>query len=204
MLQSRDYHEMRAAHAHDWLRRRPEAWRQYHTRTPKDHQTWPEVPVQILASELRQHPHWVIGDFGCGEAALALSLPEWTVHSFDHVAANERVTACNMCRVPLDDEVLDVAVFCLSFWGSLDDIHSYLVEAHRTLKPSGNLRIADGRSRWEGDRRNALLDTIRAAGFNDVEVIRESCPFLYINATKGTDGRSGPIVDEVSRRSRAG
>jgi ribosomal RNA-processing protein 8 len=39
------------------------------------------------------------------------------VYSFDHVAINDKVTACDMERVPLADEALDVAVFPLSLMG---------------------------------------------------------------------------------------
>ncbi len=40
----------------------------------------------------------VIADFGCGEARLARALPSFTVHSFDFVALNERVTECDMAK----------------------------------------------------------------------------------------------------------
>ena len=33
-----------------------------------------------------------------------------TVHSFDRVAINDNVVACDMAHVPLDDETLDVAI----------------------------------------------------------------------------------------------
>ncbi len=36
------------------------------------------------------------------------------MHSFDLVAANERVVACDMSNVPLDSASVDVAIFCLS------------------------------------------------------------------------------------------
>jgi len=54
------------------------------------------------------------------------------VHSFDLVAANERVTACNISRVPLPNASLDVAIFCLSLMGV--DFIKFIHEAHRTLK----------------------------------------------------------------------
>lgn len=100
---------------------------------------------------LRRMPSAVVGDFGCGEARLAASVPN-RVHSFDLVAANERVTACNMTevragsaaqaaaatltsgQVPLADGSLDVAVFCLSLMGT--DYVDFLAEAYRVLKPS--------------------------------------------------------------------
>ena len=51
---------------------------------------------------------YVISDFGCGEAKLVEAVADrHTVHSFDHVAINDNVVACDMAHVPLDDEVLD-------------------------------------------------------------------------------------------------
>ena len=41
-----------------------------------------------------------------------------TVHSFDHVAMNDTVTACDIADVPIEDGELDVAVFCLSLMGT--------------------------------------------------------------------------------------
>jgi Hypothetical methyltransferase/Phage-integrase repeat unit len=39
------------------------------------------------------------------------------VYSFDHVGINDKVIVCDMKKVPLADEALDVAVFSLSFNG---------------------------------------------------------------------------------------
>lgn len=45
----------------------------------------------------------VVADFGCGDAVLAQSLASkgggFTVHSFDLVAKNDLVTACDMAKV---------------------------------------------------------------------------------------------------------
>ena len=61
---------------------------------------WPTNPVDIFVRELRAYPPGtVIGDFGCGMAALAAALPQHKVHSFDLVAANERVVACDIAHV---------------------------------------------------------------------------------------------------------
>ena len=40
----------------------------------------------------------VVADFGCGEAVIAQSVMN-KVHSFDLVAKNKFVTACNMAKV---------------------------------------------------------------------------------------------------------
>jgi len=40
----------------------------------------------------------VVADFGCGDAKIARSVPN-IVHSFDLVALNKHVTACDMAHV---------------------------------------------------------------------------------------------------------
>ena len=143
---------------------------------------WPEVPYETFTEWLRVRPHLVVGDFGCGEAQLAAALPN-TVFSFDHLAINEGVTACDMARTPLDDGVLDVAVFSLSLMGV--NWQDYLKEAHRVLKLDGRLRIAETASRWQGDKRAELLSLIGALGFRLIGTVEERDRFLYIDALKG-------------------
>lgn len=101
---------------HDRLRQQPAEWYLYHTLYRAARQTWAEIPYEKIAASLKRRPDWIIGDFGCGEAQLAALLPN-TVHSFDHVAINDSVIACDMTRTPLDDATLDVAVFSLSLMG---------------------------------------------------------------------------------------
>jgi hypothetical protein len=72
-------------------------------------------------------------EVGMDAAKLAEAVADrHTVHSFDHVAINDRVVACDIAHTPLDDETLDVAIFSLSLMGS--NFADYLREAHRTLK----------------------------------------------------------------------
>lgn len=98
---------------------------------------WPRNPLDGVISWLRKEvpKEAVIGDFGCGDARLALELSKRKVHSFDLVKINERVTACNLAHVPLPNASLDVAVFCLALMGT--DWIKFVEEAHRCLKPGG-------------------------------------------------------------------
>ncbi|CDI76924.1 Ribosomal RNA-processing protein 8, related [Eimeria praecox] len=106
-----------------------------------------------------------VGDFGCGEAALALRFPERTFYSFDLVAANERITACDISSVPLPDASLDVAVFCLSLMG--EDWPVFLKEARRVLRSSGNLIIAEVSSRIAS--LPAFVAAVESLGFRNVK-----------------------------------
>ena len=74
---------------------------------------------------------YIIADFGCGEAILADSIFQ-TVHSFDLIAINSKVTACDISHTPLLMGSVNVVVFCLSLMGT--NIKDYLLEANRVLK----------------------------------------------------------------------
>lgn len=84
----------------------------------------------------------VVADFGCGDATLSESVPQ-KVHSFDLVAANDNVTACDMSRVPLKNASVDVAVYCLSLMGT--NLKDYLIEANRVLKIGFVIKITINR-----------------------------------------------------------
>jgi len=165
---------------HDRLQQQPEEWYLYHTLYREARQTWTEIPYEKIAALLKRRPDWIIGDFGCGEAQLAALLPN-KVYSFDHVAINDTVIACDMTRTPLDDSTLDVAVFSLSLIGL--NYTDYLQEAQRTLRFGGFLKIAEPISRWQ-DKRSELLSAIAEAGFLLVGNVEESSQFLYIDAIK--------------------
>jgi ribosomal RNA-processing protein 8 len=123
----------------------PRLYDAYHEGFRSQAARWPLRPVHAIAQWLRaQPPSRVVADLGCGDAELAESVPQ-RVHSFDLVAANERVVACDIASVPLHDASVDVAVFCLALMGS--NFADFLREAHRLLRPKGILKIAEVSSR---------------------------------------------------------
>jgi ubiquinone/menaquinone biosynthesis C-methylase UbiE len=72
--------------------------------------------------------------------------PNIIFHNLDHVACDERVTAVDISHTPLEDGDADVAILCLSMWGSNKE--QYLVEAHRILDPNGRLLVIEPTKRW--------------------------------------------------------
>lgn len=165
---------------HERLKQNPEEWYLYHTLYREARKGWAEIPFERIAKSLKKRPDWVIGDFGCGEAKLAALLPN-KVYSFDHIAINENVLACDITHTPVEDGVLDVAVFSLSLMGL--NYADYFKEAYRTLRFGGLLKIAEPISRWS-EKRSELLSNISDAGFSLVGKIEESNQFLYIDAIK--------------------
>ncbi|KAL6520210.1 hypothetical protein OROMI_032390 [Orobanche minor] len=131
---------------------------------------WPEQPNDIIINWIKNHsPSFVIADFGCGNARLAKSVKN-KVFSFDLVAHDPSVIACDMSKTPLDDTSVDVAVFCLSLMGI--NFPSYLLEANRVLKPHGWLLIAEVKSRLDPGTGGAdpatFVKAISELGFTSV------------------------------------
>ena len=130
-----------SAEAVELFRKQPEFFELYHDGFRSQAAHWPVRPVDVLVRWLDEQPaSWVVGDLGCGDAQIAASVRQ-DVHSFDLVANNPRVTACDIARVPLAGGTLDVAIFCLALMGT--NYVDFLREAHRLLKPRGLLKIAE-------------------------------------------------------------
>ena len=141
------WNQGRSETTHERLRDNPEEWAQYHTLYREARKDWTVVPYEEMIRWCQKRGGLTIGDFGCGEARLAEALADrHTVHSFDHVAVNDSVIACDMAHVPLGDETLDVAIFSLSLMGA--NFTDYLREAHRTLKLDGRLHIIEATARF--------------------------------------------------------
>jgi SAM-dependent methyltransferase len=98
------------------------------------------VPFKEELRWLSERSGLVVGDFGCGEALVAKGAGEaHRIHSFDHVAVDDTVVACDVSKVPLEDGTLDLAIFCLSLMGT--NFTDYIREAHRCLRLDGYLHL---------------------------------------------------------------
>ncbi len=160
----------------------PKEWEQYHHLYRDARKDWALVPYEEFVRWAEKRSGYAIGDFGCGEALVAKSLSGGhTVHSFDHVAINSDVVACDMANVPLDDESLDVVLYCLSLMGT--NLSDYLREAHRVLKLDGHLHIWEPTSRF-GDL-GAFKVSLKELGF---DLLREATEwkFTHLHLLKST------------------
>lgn len=162
----------------------PELFDIYHRGFNEQVAKWPVHPLDYIIDWLkRKHPHAVVSDFGCGEARLAASVPN-QCHSFDLVAVNPSVTACDMANVPLADSTVDVAVFCLSLMGT--NLMDFIREARRVLRPTGRLMIAEVRSRFDGMEKgvNGFVQVMKQAGFDPHRCDASNKMFLMMEFRK--------------------
>ncbi|MBN3300634.1 RRP8 protein, partial [Amia calva] len=108
-----------------------QAFEIYHRGFTAQVQRWPSNPVDSIISYIHNKPaSLVVADFGCGDCKIALSVRN-KVHCFDLSPINNLVTVCDMANVPLQNDSVDIAVFCLSLMGT--NISDFLVEANRVL-----------------------------------------------------------------------
>ena len=210
----------------------PELFDQYHEGFRKQVSQWPVNPVDVIIRWIRKKGaqkqgskkkgSLVVADFGCGDAKLGKELGgqgnqktkkqkkengdnngEFKVHSFDLVAnGNPLITPCDMANVPLDDGVVDIAVFCLALMGT--NIADFIREAHRVLKSDGVIKIAEVRSRFEatadsedghgggggGKKKtddslvNEFIDTMDELGFECTQKDRSNRMFILMEFAK--------------------
>jgi ribosomal RNA-processing protein 8 len=154
--------------AFDRFQQNPTLFDEYHEGFRHQVEQWPVNPVTVLVQRLRTsslqkkqtQEKIVVADFGCGDAVLAQQLLSirhaktqqcpFIVHSFDLVAGGpntELITACDAAHTPLNEESVDIGIFCLSLMGT--NLSDFIREAHRVLKHQGRLHIAEVRSRFE-------------------------------------------------------
>ena len=173
--------------AFKFMSEEPEMFKVYHDGFRVQVEKWPVNPVDIFIKYLKGNPNAVVGDFGCGDAKIAESVKN-KVHSFDLVAVNERVTACDMRNVPLKADTLDVAIFSLSLMGV--NFLAFLKEAHRVLKLGGALKIAEVRSRFDEQKGGIerFVQAVSEMGFEHKNTDRHNKMFVLFDFVKAKKG----------------
>lgn len=180
-LMNQRFNTSKSSTMHERLVKDPEEFYLYHTLYREARETWTEIPYKVFSEQLNKRPDWIIGDFGCGEAELS-KLIRNKVYSFDHVAINPSVIACDMANTGMKEEILDVAVFSLSLMGT--NWQDYIKEAFRLLRNGGLLKIAETSSGWEENNYAELKKGITSAGFELLGDPRLSSKFIYLDAAK--------------------
>ena len=177
----------------------PELYEQYHEGFRKQVEQWPVNPVDVMIKTIKSSSDYqqttVVADFGCGDAEIAQQLLRikakgdrcpFVVHSFDLVAGNELVTACDMANTPLPKGTVDVAVFCLALMGT--NLADFVREAHRVLKPAGRLKIAEVRSRFESknskDEVDDFVEVLEKLGFDCLSQDKSNKMFVVLELRK--------------------
>ncbi|VDN01933.1 unnamed protein product [Thelazia callipaeda] len=172
------------AEAMELFQKDPHAFEIYHRGYYNQSSKWPYNPLYGIIQWIRtlKRQNLVIADMGCGVAKIAEKLSHIaTVHSFDLVAVNDYVTACDMSKVPLQNGSVDIVVFCLSLMGT--NLNEYLREANRLLKKGGFLKIAEVKSRFTSVKQ--FIHAITKMGFrNTGKLCKDDGYFIILEFVK--------------------
>ncbi|CAL8113800.1 unnamed protein product [Orchesella dallaii] len=136
-------------------------FKSYHLGLNKASSNWKSHPLDWIIRFINENvdESKIIGDFGCGDGRLSKSINH-VCHSFDLHALNDSVTQCDVRNTPLDNESLNVVVFCLSLMGI--DVFDYINEASRVLKNQGYLIVAETCSKLQ----NTFVVQMKKCGFS--------------------------------------
>ncbi|ESN99930.1 hypothetical protein HELRODRAFT_83432 [Helobdella robusta] len=159
-----------------------DAFKIYHEGFSNQVSKWPVNPVDLMISyiENKKLSNLVIADLGCGDAKIARTIKDKVVHSFDLVALNKHVTACDMNKVPLKTSSVDIAVCCLSLMGT--NFIKSLIEASRILKNNGTFLIAEVVSRF--DSVQSFVRAMDKMGFLLIKKDESNKMFLWFEFRK--------------------
>lgn len=173
----------------------PELFKKYHEGYKEQVAKWPFNPVDRVIKQLaKSDANLVIADLGCGEAKIAKRFKERKVYSFDLVKSedDDYITESDIRSVPLEDCSVDIAVFCLSLMG--ENVSSYVQEAYRILKPGGQLKVVEVRSRLV--KIDHFIKPMAIHGFNLLKKDLESNFFCFFDFKKSSKKSSTlPSID---------
>ncbi|CAO3645513.1 unnamed protein product [Mucor fragilis] len=168
-------------HSFSLFQEKPELFDEYHEGFRHQVESWPVNPVDVIISQLKKLPKdTLIADLGCGDAMIAQSLTKQKVLSFDLIAKNDLVTACDITKLPLEANSVDVAVFSLSLMGT--NYLDFLKEAHRVLKVGGELKIAEVVSRFSD--LDSFISLLEGLGFDFIDKEDDNKMFVMLYFTK--------------------
>jgi ubiquinone/menaquinone biosynthesis C-methylase UbiE len=142
-------------------------WNEYHKLSEKNEESFPQegIPRNRIIEELEKQKTKrtkTVVDMGCGRAQISKHFIDkkdtrFQFINYDHVSSDETVIACDISKVPLEDNSVEIAILSLAMWGS--NCESYISEAHRILESNGLLYIMEATKRWsEKDENHNLIE----------------------------------------------
>jgi len=161
------------------LTKNPKEWELYHTYYNELKSKWKTNHLDYIVDYVNKRPDWIVADLGCGLDPLR-TLIQNKLYSFDHIAINDEVIACDISNTPLEDNSMDVVIFSLSLMGT--NYNEYIKEANRILKPYQYVLIVEPKNRWM-DKIEELKNEIKNNNFTIHDDFTDDM-FIYIIGIK--------------------
>lgn len=159
----------------------PESFFRYHQLRNQRMEKWEEIPYEYIATKIKNKNH-IVADFGCGENKFKDCIPHNKVYSFDHVAFDDTVVACDMKNTQLENESIDDAVFSLSLWGI--NYEDYIKEAYRILNYGGTIYISEPSNKYTTEEKENLKSLLIKNNFKIIGDIEIRGKFFYLRGFK--------------------
>lgn len=176
------------------FRAKPALWTDYHdARDAYLREIYIDAPIRTVPShrmileleDLYIRDKAVVADLGCGaDAPLARYFahppvdPRYTILSYDHCSGGDPfITEADIAHLPLKDDTVDIAILCMSLWGTDDDCMQYVKEARRVVKYGGRVYIMD-----TADRFDEVRKFIKGAGLYTL-IEDSTTEFCYIECS---------------------
>ena len=175
----------------------PELWHKYHTISEENEKSFPnqDIPrnrvIQEL-DELKYKKTKYVVDMGCGKAQISQYFKDdkrFEFTNYDHISSNDTIISCDISKIPLEDNEVDICILSLAMWGS--NCEEYIQEASRILESNGLLYIIEPTKRWsdkdengniiEGKEGSKLTNLLEKNGFQiKKQYIEKFCLFVCI------------------------
>jgi ribosomal RNA-processing protein 8 len=148
------YKSMNSENLHKKFNENLELWNDYHTISEKNEESFPEeeIPRNRIIQELNKikvNRKKIVVDLGCGKAHISKKFKNdsrFEFMNYDHISFDSSVECCDISAVPLEENSVEIAILCLSMWGS--NCKSYISEVYRILETCGKLYIIEPTKRW--------------------------------------------------------
>jgi len=142
----------------------PDLWNTYHQISEENEKSFPEeeIPRNRIIQELNKiktKRSKKIVDMGCGKAQISKYFQNdkrFEFINYDHISTEEIVIPCDISKLPLEDDSVEICILSLAMWGS--NCRDYIKESHRVLESNGRLYMIEPTKRWseQDDQGNIL------------------------------------------------
>ena len=143
----------------------PELWHKYHTISEENEKSFPtqDIPRNRIIQQLnelkvRKDKVKRIVDMGCGKAQISQYFnndKRFEFINYDHISSNDTIISCDISKIPLEDNEVDICILSLAMWGS--NCEEYIQEASRILESNGLLYIIEPTKRWSDKDENGNI-----------------------------------------------
>jgi len=157
------YKTLSSNNLHNEFKNDEKLWINYHKISEENEKTFPEneIPRNKIIQELEKiktKRTKKIVDMGCGKAFISKHFDNdirFEFINYDHISINDKIISCDISKLPLEDDSIEICILCLSMWGS--NCKEYIKEAERVLESNGKLYIIEPTKRWSSTHENGLI-----------------------------------------------